>query len=65
MIPRLEKGPESARPAHSRTSEPLVPGIVYAATTPNLLRWFKRYNRGKPYREQVRPFGFLLAYQSA
>jgi hypothetical protein len=36
----------------------------YAATTPNLLRWFKGYNCGKPYREQVKPFGFLLAYQA-
>lgn len=35
----------------------------YAATTPELLRWFKHYNRRKPYRQQVRPFGFLLAYQ--
>lgn len=34
----------------------------YAATTPNLLRWFVRYNDGKPYREQVKPFNFLLAY---
>lgn len=33
----------------------------YAATSPTLLRWFKRYNAGKPYREQVRPYGFLLA----
>jgi DNA-binding phage protein len=36
----------------------------YAATTPALLRWFRRYNRGKPYREQVRPFGFMLAFQA-
>ena len=34
----------------------------YAATTPELLRWFKRFNHGKPYREQVRPFGFMLAF---
>jgi hypothetical protein len=36
----------------------------YAATTPALLRWFTAYNRGKPYREQVRPFNFLLAFQT-
>lgn len=36
----------------------------YAATTPKLLRWFDPYNRGKPYREQVRPFGFMLAFQA-
>ena len=32
----------------------------YAATTPELLRWFKRHNDGLPYRDQVKPFGFLL-----
>lgn len=34
----------------------------YAATTPNLLAWYRSYNQGRLYREQVRPFGFLLAY---
>lgn len=42
-----------------------VPAVSrYAATTPALLHWFDRYNDGKPYREQVRPFGFLLAFQA-
>ncbi len=36
----------------------------YAATTPVLLQWFKGFNEGKPYRDQVRPFGFLYAYQT-
>ncbi len=36
----------------------------YGATTPSLLRWFKSFNHGKPYREQVRPFGFMLAFQA-
>jgi hypothetical protein len=36
----------------------------YAATTPNLLRWFKKHNAEKQYREQVRPFGFLIGLQS-
>ena len=46
-----------------------LPGLTapaasrYAATTPALLRWFKTYNEGKPYRTQVRPFNFLLAFQ--
>ena len=46
-----------------------LPGLTapaasrYAATTPVLLRWFKTYNEGKPYRQQVRPFNFLLAFQ--
>lgn len=35
----------------------------YAATTPTLLRWFDTYNADKPYRERVRPFGFLLNFQ--
>jgi len=35
----------------------------YAATTPELLSWFAAYNSGRPYREQVRPFGFLTALQ--
>ncbi len=28
------------------------------------LRWFDGYNRGKPYRLQVKPFNFLLSYQT-
>jgi hypothetical protein len=46
--------PEFERPAVAR----------YAATTPALLQWFKGFNEGKPYRKQVRPFGFLYAYQA-
>ncbi|MHB1325174.1 MAG: helix-turn-helix domain-containing protein [Thermoleophilia bacterium] len=34
----------------------------YAATCPRLLHWFDTYNKGKPYAEQVCPFGFLNAY---
>jgi hypothetical protein len=34
----------------------------YAATTTDLLNWFKSYNEGKPYAEQVKPFNFLLMY---
>lgn len=37
----------------------------YSATTPELLRWFNPFNRGKPYREQVRPFGFMIAFSAA
>lgn len=33
----------------------------YAATTPDLLRWFKAYNADRSYVEQVKPFGFLLS----
>jgi hypothetical protein len=31
---------------------------------PKLLGWFDRHNDEKRYREQVKPFGFLLAYQA-
>ena len=51
---RLHDLPNFDQPAVSR----------YAATTPALLGWFKRYNQGKPYRHQVRPFNFLLAFQA-
>ncbi|MDP9440315.1 MAG: helix-turn-helix transcriptional regulator, partial [Actinomycetota bacterium] len=51
---RLDDLPGFQGPAVSR----------YAATTPNLLRWFGGYNRGKPYRDQVKPFNFLLSYQT-
>ncbi len=36
----------------------------YAATSPRLLAWFDAYNRDRPDREQVRPFGELYAFQS-
>lgn len=48
---RLVYHPALASPAISR----------YAATTPKLLRWFSTYNAGRPYRDQVKPFGFLLS----
>jgi len=51
---KLDYLPGLQRPAVSR----------YAATTPNLLRWFRKYNAEKPYRAQVRPFGFLIGLQS-
>ena len=50
---RLDDMPGFEKPAVSR----------YAATTPNLLRWFDDHNNGKPYRDRVKPFNFLLSYQ--
>jgi hypothetical protein len=35
----------------------------YAATTPDILNWFKTYNAGRPYASQVKPFNFLSAFQ--
>jgi hypothetical protein len=34
----------------------------YGATRPAVLGWFKRYNEGRPYAEQVKPFNFLLTF---
>ena len=44
--------PEMMKPARSR----------YGATRPAVLNWFKRYNEGRPYAEQVKPFNFLLTF---
>ncbi|MBB6427424.1 hypothetical protein [Sphingopyxis sp. JAI128] len=49
-----------ARDFHSAMKEPAR--SRYAATSPDLLRWFKSYNVNRDYRDQVRPFGFMLSY---
>ena len=36
----------------------------YSTSSPGLLRWMDCWNDGKPYAEQVRPFGFLLSYSA-
>ncbi|MDX2503276.1 MAG: hypothetical protein QNL62_02180, partial [Gammaproteobacteria bacterium] len=36
----------------------------YGSTSPELLRWFKKYNEGKLYHAQVKPFNFLLSLQA-
>lgn len=46
--------PELLAPAASR----------YAATTTTVLGWFSTFNRGLPYERQVRPFNFMLWFQS-
>ena len=53
MVP-LDYHPALRNPAVSR----------YAATTPELLQWFKRYNTGRPYCDQVKPFNFMCALQA-
>ena len=37
----------------------------YGATTPELLGWFKEWNKNRSYEDQVKPFNFLLCFQSA
>ncbi|WP_210484649.1 hypothetical protein [Microvirga antarctica] len=39
-------------------------GSQYAATTPELLSWFKGYNERQPEGHRVFPFGFLLSLQA-
>jgi len=36
--------------------------IRYTASSPQLLNWVARWNEGRPYEEQIRPFGFLLSF---
>lgn len=36
----------------------------YGATSPRMLDWFKRWNEGKSYAAQVKPFGFMTAFQA-
>ena len=44
---------------HDAMGEPAM--SRYAATTTELLAWFKAYNAGREPRDQVKPFNFLLA----
>lgn len=48
-----------ARDYHPAMTQPAI--SRYAATSPDLLRWFKSYNAKRGYRDQVKPFGFLLS----
>src|SRR5262249_15909753 len=46
---------------HENLSKPAA--SRYSATKPDILDWFKSYNKGLPYDEQVKPFNFLLTFQ--
>jgi hypothetical protein len=48
----LDWHPALSRPAAMR----------YTASSPQLLNWVARWNQGKPYEHQIRPFGFLLSF---
>jgi hypothetical protein len=52
--PRLDFHPAMNAPAISR----------YGATAPDLLRWFGGFNAYRSYRNQVKPFGFLLSLRA-
>jgi hypothetical protein len=49
-------------PYHEALGKPAA--SRYGATTPKLLRWFKTYNQNRAYRDQVKPFNFLLSFQN-
>jgi len=34
----------------------------YGATSPHLLKWVDKWNDGKPYEQQIKPFGFLMSF---
>ena len=59
---------DSDKPDETRFME--TPGFdvpaasQYAATTPELLRWFDGYNERQPSGQRVFPFGFLLSLQA-
>jgi hypothetical protein len=36
----------------------------YTASSPQLLAWMNPWNDGKPYEQQIRPFGFLLSFMA-
>ncbi|RWH30889.1 DNA polymerase domain-containing protein, partial [Mesorhizobium sp.] len=44
---------------HTALSQPAV--CRYSATSPDLLRWFRKFNEGKPAERQVKPFNFLYS----
>jgi hypothetical protein len=59
---------DSDQPDETRFME--MPGFnapaasQYAATTPELLRWFDGYNERQPNGRRIFPFGFLLFLQA-
>lgn len=57
----LHGNPDSV-PLNWRPAFQTPAAIRYTASSPQLLNWVARWNDGKPYEEQIRPFGFLLAF---
>jgi hypothetical protein len=54
---RPDQVPLDWHPALSRPA-----AMRYSASSPQLLNWMARWNEGRPYEEQIRPFGFLLSF---
>jgi len=50
----LDWHPALSRPAAS----------CYTASSPQLFAWLNSWNDGKPYKQQIRPFGFLLSFMA-
>ena len=53
---------KAATPAPGAKALKRPAAIRYAASSPKLLDWMARFNEGRPYPEQIRPFNFLLAF---
>ena len=51
-VVRLDYHPAFRNPCVSR----------YGATSPHLLKWVEKWNAGKPYEQQIKPFGFLMSF---
>lgn len=63
LIEHVQGGKRGA-PDLSRLEGFLKPAVTrYAVTTLELLHGFDKYNVGKPYHRQVRPFGFMVMFQ--
>jgi hypothetical protein len=64
----IVRAAESHKPDEARFMETpdfdMPAASQYAATTPELLRWFDGYNEHQPSGRQVFPFGFLLSLQA-
>lgn len=60
VVAAIEDHPnEVQRGYHSALLKPAIQR--YGASSPALLSWMKRFNKGKSYAEQTKPFGFLVA----
>jgi hypothetical protein len=45
---------------HSKLKAPAL--SRYGATSPQMLAWMKAYNEGCEYRDQIKPFGFMVSF---